>query len=67
LNIIELLKSPLNFKKEVKKMVNLPTDLTVIGGHSIISAVHLEILCKSGNDKYAYFWEHHAGKFESIE
>jgi hypothetical protein len=67
LKFVELLKSPSDFKEKVKNSTNLSNELSIIGGHSIISAIHLGGLDNTQNKKYAYFWEHHAEKFESLE
>lgn len=67
LKIAELMLSPDNFQFQIKQNTSLYSDLTIIGGHSIISTFYLDLVKKSSSNKYAYFWEHHGAKFETVE
>jgi hypothetical protein len=63
--IRKLFLDPVSFDAKTREISNLDSNLLIIGGHSVISAVHLGKAKLLDGQKVAYFWEHHGAKLES--
>jgi muramoyltetrapeptide carboxypeptidase LdcA involved in peptidoglycan recycling len=65
--IAKFLMSPADFDRKTKEISKLDSEMSIIGGHSIICAANLHHDKSFSNQKIAYFWEHHGAKLETIK